>query len=563
MNPQAVNPTQENDAIEYLPTLAEISALPRATCKDIPHRCRLQWARVLTTTLKEALGSTGVGGWAKLAMLPKCTLAAPRRGGRKGHMSYASHVSNCLERWEKGDVSGLWKKLIVEQEKRSPRKEPDEHSLEEEMRKANLRAELLVRQGEFSRGLAALTADPLAPDNDDTLSQLLLKHPTRHTTEPPVDMPPLGPGVLTLGETDVRNALKGFHRGSSSGTMGLRAEHLQAALLVNEDLDVTPLSALTALTNHLLEGKAPLDVQEAFAGARLCALRKGESGVRPIAAGGETLRRLTSKAACLAVRTKARELFAGTQFGVATPAGAERLIHLCRKTMHENSENSDFVLCKVDLKNAFNNVSRAAFIALTRHYFPELSRWVEWCYGTTSALTYGQIRISSEEGAQQGDPLGPLLFSLVMLQVSEEIKISSGGLQLHMWYLDDGVLAGPSYEVQNALRVIAEVGPKWGMFLNPEKCEIITHPASAMQTRHFLSNPSRTKEFPRQFFYSWEPHRFFRILSYLPRGTCNRPRCRHSPGNTKPRRPASCPFATSSMCRILPNDVCTAYNTFS
>ena len=167
--------------------------------------------------------------------------------------------------------------------------------------------------------------------------------------------------------------------------------------------------------------------------------------------------------------------------------------------MHENSENSDFVLCKVDLKNAFNNVSRAAFIALTRHYFPELSRWVEWCYGTTSALTYGQIRISSEEGAQQGDPLGPLLFSLVMLQVSEEIKISSGGLQLHMWYLDDGVLAGPSYEVQNALRVIAEVGPKWGMFLNPEKCEIITHPASAMQTDIFYQIPREQKNFQGNF----------------------------------------------------------------
>ena len=50
----------------------------------------------------------------------------------------------------------------------------------------------------------------------------------------------------------------------------------------------------------MLAGKLPLDVQDHFAGGRLCALEKGEHDVRPIAAG-ETLRRLVSKVACLSV----------------------------------------------------------------------------------------------------------------------------------------------------------------------------------------------------------------------------------------------------------------------
>ena len=46
--------------------------------------------------------------------------------------------------------------------------------------------------------------------------------------------------------------------------------------------------------NHMLAGKVPLEVKGHYAGGRLCALKKGERDVRPIAAG-ETLRRLTSK----------------------------------------------------------------------------------------------------------------------------------------------------------------------------------------------------------------------------------------------------------------------------
>ena len=114
--------------------------------------------------------------------------------------------------------------------------------------------------------------------------------------------------------------------------MGLRPEHLQSALLSYEDKNVHPLQELTNLANHLLSGKAPIEVQAYFAGARLCALKKGENDVRPIAAG-ETIRRLVSKAACSSVRMKAGKYFEAQQYRVATRAGAERIIHLCRLAM--------------------------------------------------------------------------------------------------------------------------------------------------------------------------------------------------------------------------------------
>ena len=336
--------------------------------------------------------------------------------------------------------------------------------------------------------MAALTAAPLAPYSEETLLKLQEKHPSPHGNPISCPLPPLEEEALKLDESEVRKAVDTFRRGSSAGAMGLRPEHLQTALQEHVDQNMNPLTTLTSFVNHLLAGKAPDEVQPFFAGARLCALEKGEDDVRPIAAG-ETLRRLVSKAVCLSIKEKAGSFFGRRQYGVAASAGAERVIHLCRRLMRNNEENENITFCKVDLRNAFNNVSRPVFIFLTRKHFPELSPWVEWCYANHSGLTFGNDFITSAEGVQQGDPLGPLLFSLVLAEVTEEIA-SNSNLRTQLWYLDDGVLVGEPKEVRKALDVLDEIGPKWGLFLNLSKCEVITPPASAHTSVFFPDIPS-------------------------------------------------------------------------
>ena len=272
--------------------------------------------------------------------------------------------------------------------------------------------------------------------------------------------------------------------------MGLRPEHLREALLVNADSRAKPLAAITELVNLLLAGKANPDCQQFFAGARLCALQKGAHDVRPITVG-ETIRRLASKGACAAVKSKARSLFQGQQFGVATAAGSERIIHLCRRTMAAHADDPDFALAKIDLSNAFNNVSRTAFLSLTLQHFPDLYNWVEWCYETESYLTYGSQTIPSAEGVQQGDPLGPLLFSLVIQYLATSvINELPEELPLHVWYLDDGVLAGKASLIRRALDVIAHEGKQFGLFLNSTKCEIVLSSSSASSATLFPDIPS-------------------------------------------------------------------------
>ena len=275
-------------------------------------------------------------------MLPKCVLPAPHRGGNKAKMSYDSHVQKCLARWSRKEFLPLWKETIssVQRKKRMTQAQ----SPEDEGKKAALRAERLVRDGELSRAMTALTSAPLAPDDDDTYVKLQVKHPARRSapttslnSKPELDLNP-----LKATEEEVAEALSTFHRGSSGGAFGLRPEHVQVALQYHHDVSHTdPLGTLTKFTNHMLAGNMPLEVQCYFVGGRLCALKKGDQDVRPIAAG-ETLRRLVSKVACLYAKARARKLFKGHQYGVATPAGAERVIHLCRQTFASHVDDDDF-----------------------------------------------------------------------------------------------------------------------------------------------------------------------------------------------------------------------------
>ena len=72
---------------------------------------------------------------------------------------------------------------------------------------------------------------------------------------------------------------------------------------------------------------------------------------------------------------------------------------------------------------------------------------------------------------QQGDPLGPLLFSLVILQFIDSIHLHDL-VQLNLWYLDDGTLVGKRSSLSSLLSYFATRGPDHGLHLNLSKCEL-------------------------------------------------------------------------------------------
>ena len=64
--------------------------------------------------------------------------------------------------------------------------------------------------------------------------------------------------------------------------------------------------------------------------------------------------------------------------------------------------------------------------------------------------------ITSEMGVQQGDPLCPLLFCLVLQKIISTIGVdpTCNDLKFHSWYIDDGVVDGPSQALKQVISIL-------------------------------------------------------------------------------------------------------------
>ena len=160
------------------------------------------------------------------------------------------------------------------------------------------------------------------------------------------------------------------------------------------------------------------------------------------------------------------------QFGVGVLGGAEAVLRNINRVLSESHTDESLSMLTVDFSNAFNLVDRSALLHEVRLRCPSISLWVEFLYGQAARLYLGNTHIKSSTGVQQRDPLGPLLFAIVLHPLLHKIR-DNCKLLLHAWYLDDGTLIGDSEEVAKALDIITVTGPKLGLQLNIKKTELI------------------------------------------------------------------------------------------
>ena len=99
---------------------------------------------------------------------------------------------------------------------------------------------------------------------------------------------------------------------------------------------------------------------------------------------------------------------------------------------------SDNVLMKLDFINAFNCLHRADMLSSVAERVPELLPYCHSAYAKPSTLFYGQHELLSQEGPQQGDPLGPLLFCNTIHPL-----LTSLDSVLRLGYMDVVTLGGP------------------------------------------------------------------------------------------------------------------------
>jgi hypothetical protein len=130
----------------------------------------------------------------------------------------------------------------------------------------------------------------------------------------------------------------------------------------------------------------------------------------------------------------------------------------------------------MDLQNAFNAFTRTVLFPLVRKHFPELAGYVEAAYGMTTSLFWGDVVIDSSSGVQQGDPLGPLLFALILADLWTTETRPPGQLDLAAFFLDDGLIAGDMALVTATLLWFEHEAGLRGLALNRNKSELILQP---------------------------------------------------------------------------------------
>jgi len=136
------------------------------------------------------------------------------------------------------------------------------------------------------------------------------------------------------------------------------------------------------------------------------------------------------------------------------------------------------VIALVDFENAFNTISRRAFMEAIVKYFPSLAAWVYYIYGCEALVFSGSAIIHASSGVQQGDPLGPLLFALALQPLLVDLSNMTWGENIEfkprvVAFHDDLTLYLSSPEhAAKCLRYIKEEGPKYGLFMSKEKTAV-------------------------------------------------------------------------------------------
>ena len=232
---------------------------------------------------------------------------------------------------------------------------------------------------------------------------------------------------------DIVKAFQSFRHDTAPGISGWTVSLLKIAMR-SEPVK----KMLTTLVTMLLAGTAP--GRSFLCTSRLIALDKPDGGVRPIAVG-ELIYRLCTKT--ILRRSFRLDSLSPCQFGVGTRSGVEPLIRAVQRAMDGTIDGEEFThVSSLDFRNAFNTLSRREMAESVKKYAPGLWKMAKWAYNEPSGLVFGGLEdapevILSSQGVRQGDPLGPLLFSVGIRPMLDELNAALGHDALVLAYLDD------------------------------------------------------------------------------------------------------------------------------
>ena len=435
--------------------------------KHIPKSARPACCSALASLLLQITRSPeDLTAWTNLFQFGLVTIAKPPRGGKRHNLTTVikKRANDVIHNSSNGGE--LTSSSPSSTNLSSSSRKPDALSslaarISAKIEDGNIRAAVRIICSDDSPAVA----------NQETLTKLADKHPSAPIGRSIAHVTCSTPQLLTT-DSEVIKAIRSFPAGSCGGPDGIRPQHILDLINCAES-GANAVSAITSFVNVLLNGKCPAAVQPILFGGNLIALDKKSGGIRPIAIG-YVWRRIAAKCANSFAASKLVNYFNPLQLGVSVSGGCEAAVHATRRFTDSLPPGS--VVAKLDFCNAFNSLHRDAMLTAVSSLVPEIYEFCFLSYGSSSSLKFGDHLISSQEGAQQGDPLGPLLFSLTIHPILQSLSSD-----LVMGYLDDITLGGQEHAVAADVAQIQSQGEAIGLKLNIGKCEYVSHNAIPLE----------------------------------------------------------------------------------
>lgn len=295
----------------------------------------------------------------------------------------------------------------------------------------------------------------------EILQQLKAKHPQG----PPTPFgQAAGPTPGRAPDADIiLKALDAFKPDTAPGISGWSVPLLKMA---SKRAPVVKFLQLlcASIGNNTAPGRAMLRT------SRLIPLKKDDGSVRPIAVG-ELIYRLCAKA--LIAAHFRPDFLLPCQLGVKSPGGVEPIVRLTERVLEGTAGCEFSFLVSLDASNAFNRMDRHEMASAVKTFAPTLWRACKWAYGDPSDLVCGQTILQSSQGVRQGDPFGPLFFSIALRPTLDFLCQSLGPSTQTLAYLDDIYLFSRDSEVlSKTIQLLAD--REHVIKLNKQKCKQVS-----------------------------------------------------------------------------------------
>jgi hypothetical protein len=347
-----------------------------------------------------------------------------------------------------------------------------------QLTKAQLRAWLLSEDGCMSKANKALTSTSIATDPETTKTTLRKLHPKRLSAKIRQNNSSSHTGENEIVSAD--NVLEYFRnrpKKTSPGISHVVNEHILQLLNI-EYPNTVYLDLITEFINTILAGGIPNSCVSLLSASILIPLLKNDQiadSIRPIAMG-DTYRKASASLLFRKLKNDIMRKFGNDQCAVGFSSGSE-YIYQCHMLVNQQF-NGDLDFVALDASNAFNSIKRDKVFAAMEQ-FPIALPYLETFYGSISNLFYklpgDKLQwLSSEEGVQQGDPIGSFAFSLAIhdLLLSAKSKILNG-IGIIKGFADDITSQTNTIQSLEIVETFVQQGPTFGFIINPKKSKVI------------------------------------------------------------------------------------------